>query len=245
MPEYEFVAADPLARAGLDGLLHRLDANRDAVNLSNLEGAMPSIYGLKPKFQALLRPAVRQLAAAGITANQVTIGALLLSLGAGAAIALANGGKTLLLLPGVLLARMALNAMDGMLAREHNQKSPLGAMLNELGDVIADAGMYLPLALVPGFNPLLLTCVVLLSLLAEMTGVIGVQIGASRRYDGPLGKSDRAFVFGFLGLLLGLGVKLEPVIPYVLGVMVLLLVLTIWNRARQALREVRAVSSVK
>jgi len=206
---------------------------------------MPSIYGLKPKFQALLRPAVRRLAAAGITANQVTIGALLLSLAAGAAITLMHGRKRLLLLPVVLFARMALNAMDGMLAREHNQKSPLGAILNELGDVIADAVLYLPLALVPGFNPLLLTFVVLLSVLTEMTGVIGVQIGASRRYDGPLGKSDRAFVFGFLGLLLGLGVRLEPVIPYVLGVMSLLLVLTIWNRARQALQEVRAVSSAK
>ena len=204
---------------------------------------MPSIYGLKPRFQALLRPMVRRLAAAGVTANQVTIAALLLSLATGGAIARARGGKTLLLLPAVLFARMALNAMDGMLAREHNQKSPLGAILNELGDVIADAGMYLPLALAPGFHPALLTCVVLLSVLSEMTGVIGVQIGASRRYDGPFGKSDRALVFGLLGLLLGLGVRLERVIPYVLGVMALLLVLTIWNRARQALREVCAMSS--
>lgn len=207
---------------------------------------MPSIYGLKPKFQALLRPIVRRLAAAGVTANQVTIAALLLSLATGAAIAWARGGKTLLLLPAVLFVRMALNAMDGMLAREHNQKSPLGAILNELGDVIADAGLYLPLALVPGFNPLLLTCVVLLSVLTEMTGVIGVQIGASRRYDGPFGKSDRAFLFGLLGLLMGLGVQRQRgMIPYLLGMMALLLVLTIWNRARQALREVRALSSTK
>src|SRR4029434_2607895 len=182
---------------------------------------MPSIYGLKPKFQALLRPIVRRLAAAGVTANQVTIAALLLSLATGGAIARGRGGKTLLLRPAVLFARMALNAMDGMLAREHNQKSPLGAILNELGDVIADAGLYLPLHMAPRFQPALLTCVVLLSVLSEMTGVIGVQIGASRRYDGPFGKSDRALVFGLLGLLLGLGVRLERVIPYVLGVMAL------------------------
>jgi CDP-diacylglycerol---glycerol-3-phosphate 3-phosphatidyltransferase len=206
---------------------------------------MPSIYGLKPKFQALLRPIVRRLAMAGVTANWVTIAALLLSLATGAAIAWARGGKTLLLLPAVLFARMALNAMDGMLAREHNQKSPLGAILNELGDVVADAGLYLPLALVPGFHPALLTCVVLLSVLTEMAGVIGVQIGASRRYDGPFGKSDRAFVFGLLGLLLGLGVKLERLIPYVLEAMTFLLVATIWNRARHALREVRAMSTTK
>jgi len=204
---------------------------------------MPSIYGLKPKFQALLRPMVRQLAAAGVTANQVTIAALLLSLLTGAAIARFRGGKALLLLPAVLFLRMALNAMDGMLAREHHQKSPLGAILNELGDVVADAGMYLPLALVPGFHPALLTSVVLLAVFSEMTGVIGVQIGASRRYDGPFGKSDRAFVFGLLGLLLGAGVRIESAIPFVLGAMAVLLVLTIWNRAGQALRELRETSS--
>ena len=32
-----------------------------------------SIYALKPKFQNLLRPLVRQLAAKGVTANQVTL----------------------------------------------------------------------------------------------------------------------------------------------------------------------------
>ena len=39
-----------------------------------------SIYALKPKFQNLLRPLVRQLAAKGVTANQVTLIACLLSI---------------------------------------------------------------------------------------------------------------------------------------------------------------------
>jgi CDP-diacylglycerol--glycerol-3-phosphate 3-phosphatidyltransferase len=47
---------------------------------------------------------------------------------------------------------MALNAIDGMLAREHGQASRLGAVLNELGDVVADAGLYLPLALTTVFS---------------------------------------------------------------------------------------------
>jgi len=206
---------------------------------------MPSIYGLKPKFQGLLRPMVNRLARIGVTANQVTVGALLLSLAAGAVVGWVRGGRALLLLPAVLFVRMALNAMDGMLAREHNQKSALGAILNELGDVIADAGLYLPLALVPEFDPYLVTGVVILSLMTEMTGVIGVQIGASRRYDGPLGKSDRAFVFGLLGLLIGLGVRLNRVTFYVLMVMMVLLAATIVNRARQALREARTPSPTK
>jgi CDP-diacylglycerol--glycerol-3-phosphate 3-phosphatidyltransferase len=140
---------------------------------------------------------------------------------------------------------MALNAMDGMLAREHNQKSALGAVLNELGDVLADAGLYLPLAAVPDFDSRLVTGVVLLAILTEMTGVIGIQIGASRRYDGPLGKSDRAFVFGLLGLLVGSGAKLEGPIFYILAAMILLLAVTVWNRALHALREPKAVAKEK
>lgn len=45
---------------------------------------------------------------------------------------------------------MGLNAIDGMLAREFGQQSRLGAYLNELSDVIADAALYLSLASVPG-----------------------------------------------------------------------------------------------
>ena len=203
---------------------------------------MLSIYGLKPKFQALLRPFVNWLAGVGVAANQVTILALVLSVGTGAAIAWTHGGRTLLLLPAVLFVRMALNAIDGMLAREHNQKSALGAVLNELGDVVADAGLYLPLAVVPDFDSRLVTGVVLLAILTEMTGVIGIQIGASRRYDGPFGKSDRAFVFGLLGLLVGSGAKLEGPISYILAAMILLLAVTVWNRALHALREAKAAA---
>ena len=181
---------------------------------------------------------VNWLARIGVTANAVTVAALMLSLATGAAIAWTRGGRALLLLPLVLFLRMALNAMDGMLAREHNQKTALGAILNELGDVVADAGLYLPLGLAPGFNAWLVSGVVLLAVFSEMTGVIGVQIGGSRRYDGPFGKSDRAFVFGLMGLLLGLHVAIERAIPYVLAGMILLLALTIINRARRALREV-------
>ena len=199
---------------------------------------MPSIYDIKPRFQALLRPLVRGLAGAGATANQVTLAALGLSLAVGALVAAVATPRVLLLLPLWLFLRMALNAIDGMLAREHGQASKLGAVLNELGDVLADAGLYLPLALRPEFPPLPLVLLVLLGVIAEMTGVVGVQIGASRRYDGPLGKSDRAFLFGLLGLLLGLGLAAGAWLRWLLWLAVILAALTIINRARQALREI-------
>lgn len=201
---------------------------------------MASVYNLKPRFQALLRPLVNWLANLGVSANQVTIAALLLSFMVGAAIAGYPSDRwPLLLMPVVLFARMALNAIDGMLAREHHMQSALGGILNELGDLLADAALYLPLALVPGVSVEWVVSTVILAMVSEMAGVIAVQIGATRRYDGPMGKSDRAFVVGLTCLLLGLGWISAQWFNYALMVVVLLLILTIINRARRALAEVR------
>jgi CDP-diacylglycerol--glycerol-3-phosphate 3-phosphatidyltransferase len=201
---------------------------------------MASIYDLKPAFQRLLRPLVARLVRTGVTPNQVTLAALLLSLAVGAAIAATRARGSLLLLPPVLLVRMAWNALDGMMAREHGMKTPLGALLNEVGDVLSDAALYLPLALLPGWPAAAVVGVVVLAGTSELAGVAGVAAGASRRYDGPMGKSDRAFVFGALGLLLGLGAPTGRWLEVVLWTVVALLLLTIANRMRQAVREVRA-----
>ena len=199
---------------------------------------MASVYDLKPRFQGLLRPLSNRLAAAGVSANQVTLSALLLSLLTGALIALFPEQRwPLLLVPLVMFVRMALNAIDGMLAREHDMATPLGAVLNELGDVISDAALFLPFCLVAGLSSALVVLVVVLAIISEMTGVIAVQIGASRRYDGPMGKSDRAFVFGLLALLIGLGIDPQPWANWLLALVLLLSLATVVNRVRQALRE--------
>lgn len=199
---------------------------------------MPSIYDIKPAFQRLLRPVTRALAAAGVTANQVTLAAMGLSIAVGMGIAWRPHDRwPLLVMPAFLFVRMALNAIDGMLAREHGMKSRLGAVLNEIGDVVSDTALYLPLALVPGIPATPVVIATALALISEMTGVVAVQIGAGRRYDGPMGKSDRAFVFGLLALLGGLGVAYGPWVGPVLAVVIVLLAATIVNRARRALAE--------
>jgi CDP-diacylglycerol---glycerol-3-phosphate 3-phosphatidyltransferase len=199
---------------------------------------LPSVYDLKPKFQALLRPIVNALARAGVTANQVTITAVILSFIGGAFIVWQpHATWPLLVLPLVLFLRMGLNAIDGMLAREHAQQSKLGAILNELGDVIADAALYLPLALLPHICATLIVLLVLLATISEMMGVVAVQIGAGRQYQGPMGKSDRAFWLGAMALALGVGVPFGVWVNWLLVVMLLLLVVTILNRAKGALKE--------
>jgi CDP-diacylglycerol--glycerol-3-phosphate 3-phosphatidyltransferase len=194
---------------------------------------MASVYDLKPRFQALLRPLAGLLAKAGVTANGVTIVAVLLSLATGAALLI--WPWAMLLVPAALFVRMALNAIDGMLAREHGQKSRLGAVLNELGDAVSDVSLYLPFARAPGINGWLVVLVVVLALIGELAGMAAVQISSERRYDGPMGKSDRAAVFGVIALLLGLGVRAGSWTTTVLTAVAVLGVLTIVNRARRAL----------
>jgi CDP-diacylglycerol--glycerol-3-phosphate 3-phosphatidyltransferase len=199
---------------------------------------MVSVYELKPRFQNLLRPLCGWLARAGVTANQVTISAAVLSVAAGSAIAASQGASwALLLVPPVLFARMALNAIDGMLAREFDQKSRLGAILNELGDVVSDTALYLPFAVIDGVSPVLVGLAVAIAVMTETTGVVAVMIGSSRRYDGPFGKSDRAVFFGALALLLGFGVHAGLWTNVVLVLAALAGCLTIINRARAALAE--------
>lgn len=199
---------------------------------------MPTIYAFKPKFQQILRPLTAWLYRLGISANDVTVFACAASAGYGVWMALQPDSRwPLLLLPLFMLVRMALNAIDGMLAREFGQQSRLGAILNEAGDVVADTCLFAPFALLAGVNSGIVAAVVILSILTEYTGVLGQVIGGGRRYDGPLGKSDRAFLFGALGLLLGAGV---PILPYVNPILAFAAVLLAWtsiNRARQALRH--------
>jgi CDP-diacylglycerol--glycerol-3-phosphate 3-phosphatidyltransferase len=194
---------------------------------------MISIYQLKPRFQSLLRPIARYCAGAGITANGVTLAAMLVSLALGALLCAARGQRTLfLLLPLWMFLRMAFNAIDGMLAREFGQKSALGAYLNELSDVISDAALYLPFVFVAPFGWASVGAVVFFSAVSEMAGALGPMIGAERRYDGPMGKSDRAFVFGVLGLWVGLTPSLPDWAFWLMPAIAVAIVLNIFNRIR-------------
>lgn len=189
---------------------------------------MPSVYDLKPKFQAILRPVVVRLAAIGATANQVTIATCLISVALG--LYLTYGAQHWILLPGWLFLRMAFNAIDGMMAKEHNQATRLGALLNELTDVIADAALLLPF--IPVFGPLWTAVLVFLATLTEFTSVAVLSVTGVRPNHGPMGKSDRALALGILATGLALGFTVHEVVPMLLA---LVLVATVYNRARHIL----------
>src|SRR5690606_27702708 len=185
------------------------------------------LYQLKSQFQDQLRPISDTLAGQGVTANQVTVSAVLLSVGTAYVIAkpAAKNQALWLLMPSSLCVRMALNAIDGMMAREHGQASKLGAVLNELGDIVADTALLA--SLLPHIDNQE-TPVGLINIAENLShsqrhivGLIGFSIGTellgiasntalgTRANHGPLGKSDRAFLLGVLGILVGVKVPLS------------------------------------
>lgn len=198
---------------------------------------MLTLYDCKPTFQAWLRPLVDQLAQWQISPNQITSAAILLSGAMGLTLTVWSETRWLWLgLPLVLFVRMALNAIDGMLARNYNQATPLGCILNELGDVISDAALYLPFCRVASGFAAWIVGIVLLASLTEMVGVLGLAIAHKRCYDGPMGKSDRALVFGIDALALGLGM---PPTPWLTGIWLGVIGLQLWtiaNRVRTILQ---------
>lgn len=202
---------------------------------------MISIYKLKPAFQSLLRPITQKLFDKNITANQVTVAACVGSLIIAEIMAFFLPNTLMLwLMPIWMFIRMALNAIDGMLAREFNQQSKLGAYLNELCDVIADSALFAVFIFIVGINSYLVLFIIFLAFLSEYAGVMAPLIGASRRYDGPMGKSDRAFVFGTLSVVIALNLVEIFWINIVLYIVAALLIYTIFNRIRQGIRETQS-----
>ena len=202
---------------------------------------MPSVYDLKPRFQSLLRPLMRGLARARVTPNIVTVAAIAGSITVGAAVSFAGTKPALLLLlPAWLFARMALNAIDGMMARELSMATPLGAVLNELGDALSDLGLYLPLAFIDERARWPVIAFSIASVLTEFCGVLGRALGASRRYDGPMGKSDRAFVVGALGLVTFLLPAALDFWQWIFSAAATLAALTCLNRLAKAMKEIKS-----
>lgn len=203
-----------------------------------------TLYALKPRFQAALRPLVTWLVGMGVTANQVTVAAALGSLLVGGVIVWRAAARPVfLIVPAWLFARMALNAIDGMLAREFRQKSVVGGYLNEMGDVVSDAALYFPFALIRPFTWPGIGLVIGLSILTEFAGALGPAMGASRRYDGPMGKSDRAVVFGALGLWIGSSSTMPAWIGWAVPILATLLVVTVINRIRAGIEEAESGGS--
>ena len=191
---------------------------------------MISVYQLKPKFQALLQPLLQRLRNWGVSPNLLTLLGIVLSLAMGIYAFYGDRTIALILMPIVLLLRMALNALDGMMARQYNLQSKMGALLNEIGDVVSDIVLYYPLYVLFAMDQIWIMCFLLLSVLNEFAGLLGQALGGARRYDGPMGKSDRALVVGVLSLLF---LFKAPIYWYLTWIWMVVFCLLIWSTLKR------------
>jgi CDP-diacylglycerol--glycerol-3-phosphate 3-phosphatidyltransferase len=195
-----------------------------------------STYNIKPKFQQLLKPLLEGLYKLKITANQITLSAILLSVIIGVNFWLHPSGMALLLVAFGLLFRMALNALDGMMARTYNMQSKLGEVLNEFGDIVSDLFIYIPLIKLAGAKWYIVIGFIMLSTLNEFAGILAKVIGGERRYDGPMGKSDRALLIGALCLTYYFWGGVYLYVNYIFTFSMLLLLLSTYNRLKNSLK---------
>lgn len=198
---------------------------------------MISIYKIKPKFQQLLMPVLFRLHRVGITANQITIASVVLSFLIGVAFWYASDYHILfLVVPIGLLTRMALNALDGMMATTYNQQSKKGEILNELGDVFSDVFIFFPLLKFEADAIYVIIAFICLGIINEFAGILGKAVTGERRYDGPMGKSDRAFVISILALLYFFSVNLGAASFWIFIFLNLLILLSTFIRIKKALK---------
>jgi len=199
---------------------------------------MISVYNLKPKFQRLLIPVLNRLHGLGISANQITLSAITLSFLVGILFWYADHNQWFFLAVAAgLFLRMALNALDGMMARTFNQQSRLGEILNELGDVVSDLFIYFPLIKHEAENLYAVAAFLCLMVLNEFAGVLGKAVIQQRHYDGPMGKSDRALIIGLYALLCFFYVPIDDYMTYAFIVLNSLLVLSTVARVKRTLKN--------
>lgn len=162
-----------------------------------------SLYAIKPAFIRRLRRVEDALVARGVSADALTLAAVVVSLAAGGAIAaggLADRPAIWLAVPPLVLVRLALNALDGSVARRTGTARPFGAALNEAGDRASDAATIGSAGFVAG--PALALAAVAAALAASLCGVLALALTGRRDNGGPMGKADRAALLA-LGATVG------------------------------------------
>jgi len=149
---------------------------------------MDGLYALKPWYAARLRPARAVLVRRRVSPGTLTLAGVAVGALGGVALATGNG----LAVPPLVAVRLACANLDGAVARETGTATPFGAVLNELGDRLADLALLAGLVAVAPLPWVL--AALLAATLPSWVALAGAAAGAPRRNGGPLGKTERCLL---------------------------------------------------
>jgi CDP-diacylglycerol--glycerol-3-phosphate 3-phosphatidyltransferase len=84
-------------------------------------------------------------------------------------------------------------------------------------------------------HPNILVFFIALMIINEFVGVLGKAMGGARRYDGPMGKSDRALFFGLLCLVIFCFPMVFPWIYYLIILVILAMLVSTMLRIKNSI----------
>ena len=199
---------------------------------------MISVYNLKPKFQKLLVPLLVLLRKLGMSPNHITVFSVFFSIFIAYVLVKAPENNILFLMVSLgLLFRMMLNALDGMMAKKYNLQSKLGEILNEIGDIISDIAIYFPFLYFDDIRFEYVLAFILLSVINEFCGLLAKTISGERRYDGPMGKSDRALFVGLICIGLYFTNSIIYIINYLFILATILMLISSYLRLINSIKK--------
>ena len=150
------------------------------------------LYATKGAINARLVPLVDRLAAAGVSPDALTLGAVPVAVAGGLCLLGSREVHLLLaLVPLLVVARLVLNLLDGNMARRTGRIHPRGELYNEVGDRLADIAFLAPVAWLPGADAAIVLAGVGVALLASYVGIASKAAGGKRLYRGILSKPGR------------------------------------------------------
>lgn len=154
-----------------------------------------ALYAVKPAFRRCLESLIPFLRP--VHPDVLTWGALVCSVVGGILFSFAVARRWLfLVIPVLLFLRIALNALDGLLAQATGKARPAGEVLNEATDRLSDAALILGVAYSPLSSPAWGLPALAAVLFSSYAGVLGKVVGVGRQYGGILDKADRMLWLG-------------------------------------------------
>ncbi|SDJ72698.1 CDP-alcohol phosphatidyltransferase family protein [Streptomyces indicus] len=150
---------------------------------------MNGLYALKPWYAERLAGVRAALVRRAVSPDTLTWAGVLCAAGAGAALGLLPAPYAALPVAVLLAARLAFANLDGALARDTGRCTRRGAVLNELGDRLADLAVLAGFLWVAPVGPV--AAAALAATLPSWVALAGAATGAPRRNGGPMGKTER------------------------------------------------------
>lgn len=172
---------------------------------------MSGLYSIKPWFVRGLGGFEDRLVARGVSADALSYAAVIVSLVAGCTVIAGYRVHPWLwfLVAPLAVARLALNALDGAVARRTRTARPFGKVINEICDRVSDVCFVAPLVVF--LSPVLVVAALVVISIVSLCGSLGEVVGGSRLTSGPMGKADRVAVVGVAAAGAGLTGAAVPV----------------------------------